>query len=156
MKYNLHMCFICVRSKVLFMFTLCGSVSRDESWVRTVIVWPFPQSLLHFFPCTFWRQEKNGVKSFVSGLVSLFLHRGGSTWLKKLATSGSIFLLIPHCWEFLDEAKILPLTPGSIPQARYLAHYREAHPCPQCWYPFLALFPVSLCICVSQVIFGGL
>ena len=60
----------------------------DRSQVVPITVWPFLQSLLHFFPAFFFRQEKFWVKSFEGGLVAPFLH-----WESCVLTGDGLFRL---------------------------------------------------------------
>jgi hypothetical protein len=47
-----------------------GSLPWDGSQVGAVTGWPFPQFLLHLYPCTSCRQETFWVEGFVGGLMS--------------------------------------------------------------------------------------
>jgi hypothetical protein len=53
-----------------------GSCPWDGSQIGPAIGWPFPQSLLHLCPCISGRQDKFWDKSFVVGLMFLFLYWG--------------------------------------------------------------------------------
>lgn len=72
--------------------TRVGPLPWGGSQVGPVIGWPFPQSLLPLYSCTFHRQGKFWVKGFVGGLVLPSLH-----WKARLPTGGGYFgLHIPH------------------------------------------------------------
>jgi hypothetical protein len=66
------------------------SLSWDGSQVGAVIGWPFPQPLLHLYPCTSCRRDKFFDESF-RGWVGVPLPLlGSATWLQEVATSVSI------------------------------------------------------------------
>ena len=94
----------------------------DGTQVGPGIGWPFPQSLLHLYPC---RQDKFVVKGFVSELILPSLH-----WEACLTTGCSNFnLYIPSYEEFQV---------GSPPKTSWILCSRSpaSHRDATYWFPF--------------------
>ena len=72
----------------------------DESKVKLVTGLPFLQSLLHFSPCSYFRQEQFWVRNY---------DPIGNTEAMSLSWRCTLQVPSPHCWEFWLESPLLSL-----------------------------------------------
>ena len=83
--------------------------------------WPFLQSMLHFCPCTSFRQDEFWVESFMGGLVSLSLH-WESCLAAEVVSSGFMSPLLGTL------AKVTHIDSWELPYPRSLELPRDPTP----------------------------
>ena len=80
-----------IDSRVSLIESGVGPLPWDGFQVGTVLDWLLPQTLLHFYPCTSYRQGKFWIQVFC-GRVNVPSSTGSPAWLQEMGTSVSISL----------------------------------------------------------------
>ena len=80
---------VCKHSIVPLIVSEISSLKWVGFQIGPVVVQPFPQSILHHFPCTFFREDKFWVDGFMDRLMPHSFHC--RLWLQEVATSFFIY-----------------------------------------------------------------